>query len=77
MPTEPPADRSRRSLDQRAETLWKWTLRGAGILAFFYVLIIMHGEVALGAWVIIGGLIGLPNALPLSQVISSWKDAER
>lgn len=61
------------TLDQRAEKLWKWILRGAGVLAFAYVLIVMHGDVALGAWVIIGGLIGLPNALPLSQVVGAWK----
>lgn len=62
-----------RSLDERAEKVWKWTLRGLGIVAFIYVLVGMKGEVPLPAWVVIGGLIGLPNALPLSSVIEAWK----
>lgn len=59
----------------RAELLWKWTLRFVGVLAFSYVLVVRDGDIPLGAWVIIGGLIGLPNALPLGQVIEAWKGA--
>lgn len=61
------------SLESKAELLWKWTLRLVGLAGFLYVLIAKDGEVALEAWVIIGGLIGLPNALPLGQVIETWK----
>jgi hypothetical protein len=64
---------SSRSLDQRAERAWKWMLRGMGLAAFGYVLVVMHGNVPLGAWILIGGLIGLPNALPLEQVVQAWK----
>lgn len=46
-------------------------LRGAGLAAFSYVLIAMGGDVALGAYIIIGGLIGLPNVLSLQQLINA------
>lgn len=70
---ETPEREPHATLDERAETAWKWILRGGGMAALWYVLLVMHGEVALGAWVIIGGLIGLPNALPLSQLVTAWK----
>lgn len=73
MPARKP-DPDAATLDARAEKAWKWILRGAGVAAFIYVLTVMHGNVALGAYVIIGGLIGLPNALPLSQVVSAWRE---
>lgn len=65
------------SLDERLEKLWKWGMRFLGCLGFVYVMLIEHGNVQLGAWVIIGGLIGLPNALPLSQVVTAWRASGR
>lgn len=62
-------------LEQKAEALWKWALRGAGLLAFSYVLIVMHGDIALGAYVIIGGLIGLPNVVSPAALIAAWKES--
>lgn len=72
-PGQRPTELTSPTWDQRAETLWKWILRGAGVLAFAYVLIVMKGDVPLGAWVIIGGLIGLPNALPFTAMVEAWK----
>lgn len=51
--------------------MWKWILRGVGVAAFVYVLVVMDGEVALGAYIIIGGLIGLPNVLGWQQALNS------
>jgi hypothetical protein len=58
------------NFEARAELLWKWALRMAGILAFAYVLVFQHGDVALGAYVIIGGLIGLPQVLSLRDLLA-------
>jgi hypothetical protein len=58
------------SLDQRAEALWKWLLRLAGLAAFVYVLIAKDGDVPLGVFVLIGGLIGLPNVISAQQLLN-------
>lgn len=62
------------SFDQRAEVAWKWLLRLAGLTAFLYVLLFKGGDVPLGVFVLIGGLIGLPNVVSLQQVLN--KDRE-
>lgn len=66
-----PAQQQPAPWDSRGERAWKWMLRGAGLAAFSYVLIAMGGDVALGAYIIIGGLIGLPNVLSLQQLINA------
>jgi hypothetical protein len=58
------------SFEQRAETAWKWLLRLAGLGAFLYVLIFRGGDVPLGIFVLIGGLIGLPNVISLQQMLN-------
>lgn len=75
MPQPPDQNSSPLSLDERLEKLWKWGMRVLGSTGFIYVMLVEHGDVQLGAWVIIGGLIGLPNALPLSQVVAAWKSS--
>lgn len=60
-----------KSFEQRAETLWKWALRLAGIAAFAYILVVKGGDVALGAYVLVGGLIGLPNVIGLQQLLNA------
>lgn len=62
------------SLEQRAEALWKWVLRLAGIAAFAYVLIAKDGNVPLGVFVLIGGLIGLPNVITAQQLLNRRGD---
>lgn len=68
----PPADPSRPTLDQRAETLWKWALRLVGLSAFVYVLI-QGQDVPVAVYVLIGGLIGLPNVVSLQQLLNQRK----
>jgi hypothetical protein len=62
---------SPKSFDQRAEVLWKWALRLVGIAAFAYILISKGGNVPLGVFVIVGGLIGLPNIISAQQLLNS------
>jgi hypothetical protein len=52
------------------EVLWKWMLRLAGLGAFAYVLIHHKGEVPVGVYVIIGGLIGLPNVITWQNMLN-------
>jgi hypothetical protein len=63
------------TFEQKAERLWKWALRLVGLLAFAFVLVVKDGDVALGAYVIIGGLIGLPHVLSLRDLLNSKEDA--
>lgn len=68
--------RPKRSLDQRADLAWKWLLRLAALVAFFYVLIAKDGDVPLGVYVLIGGMAGLPNIWGLQQMLNQGDDTE-
>jgi hypothetical protein len=52
------------------ELAWKWILRLAGIAAFVYILVARAGDVPVGTYVIIGGLIGLPNVISLQSALN-------
>lgn len=56
--------------DRNAEKLWKWILRLSGLAAFFYILFARDGDVPAAVFVIIGGLIGLPNVISLQQALN-------
>jgi hypothetical protein len=61
---------SQPSRTARGETAWKWLLRAVGVAAFLYVLIVKDGDVPMGAYVLIAGLIGLPSVVGLQQAIN-------
>jgi hypothetical protein len=60
----------RGSLDLRADIIYKWLLRLTALAAFAYVLLVLKGKVALGVYVLIGGMLGLPSVL-------NWQRAKR
>jgi hypothetical protein len=72
-----PTPRSWSRRDQKAELLWKWLLRLGGFAAFVYVLTFMHGNVPVAAYVLIGGLIGLPNVISWQQVLNGKAEDEK
>lgn len=56
--------------EQKAELLWKWMLRLSGLAAFAYILLAKDGDVPAAVYVIVGGLIGLPNVITLQNAIN-------
>lgn len=65
--------------DARAELLWKWVLRSVGLATFLYILLARNGDVPAAVFVIVGGLIGLPNVISWQQALNekiSSGDAE-
>lgn len=56
--------------EQKAELLWKWILRLSGLLAFGYILLVKDGNVPATVYVIVGGLIGLPNVITLQNALN-------
>lgn len=48
--------------NERMETLWKWVLRCLGLLGFFY-LIINRPDAPVAFYVLLAGLLGLPNII--------------
>ena len=53
-------------MDDRAEQAWKWFLRGLGVLGFFFLLglkAISHQDPAVQYFVLVAGLLGLPNVI--------------
>jgi hypothetical protein len=53
-------------MDDRAEQAWKWFLRGLGVLGFFFLLglkTLSHQDPAVQYFVLVAGLLGLPNVI--------------
>lgn len=61
--------------DQKGEMLWKWTLRLAGLAAFGYILLAKDGNVPAAVYVIVGGLIGLPNVITLQNALNDRRSS--
>jgi hypothetical protein len=63
------------SADARGEILWKWMLRIVGVATFIYILLVMKGDAPAAVFVIVGGLIGLPNVVSLQQALNQRREA--
>jgi hypothetical protein len=60
--------------DAKLELIWKWLLRLAGLAAFIYTLLAKGGAAPVAAYVLIGGLIGLPNIISWQQVLNRGRE---
>lgn len=60
--------------ERTADLLWKWVLRVVGLVSFAYVLFVMRGDVAVAVYVLIGGLIGLPNVVSLQGLLNEGRE---
>lgn len=49
-------------MDDRLERGWKWVLRGLGVLGFLYLLT-FKPDVPVAFYVLLSGLLGLPNVI--------------
>lgn len=62
--------------EQKGELAWKWTLRLCGLAAFVYILLVKNGDVPAAVYVIVGGLIGLPNVISLQSALNQKRKDE-
>lgn len=56
-------------MDERAETAWKWALRGLGVFGFI-VLVAFWRDAPVAFYVLLGGLLGLPNVISYQLALS-------
>jgi hypothetical protein len=70
------SDRRTSPPDAKLELVWKWVLRLAGMAAFVYILLNKGGQAPVAVYVLIGGLIGLPNVVSWQQVLNGREKAE-
>ena len=49
-------------MDARSELIWKWVLRALGVAGFTY-LIVSDANAPVAFYVLLGGLLGLPNVI--------------
>lgn len=48
--------------DESAETFWKWLLRALGVIGFGFLLV-TDPDAPVAFYVLLGGLLGLPNVI--------------
>lgn len=56
-------------MDERAERAWKWLLRGLGVVGFAFLLI-TDRDAPVAFYVLLGGLLGLPNIISYQMALN-------
>lgn len=63
-------------MDERLESGWKWVLRGLGIVGFLYLIIVFKTEAPVAFYVLLTGLLGLPNIIDYQLKINRRRRQE-